>query len=271
MIIATHGIVASISGIDSDWAAYYQRVISAGGSLTTTEQAATLQLVLDLKSYGLWSKMKAIYPMVGASAAACRQNLKSSSFTGTFTSGWTFASTGVTPNGTSAYMDTGFNNQNNWTSSSNGSMGIISRTNPTAIVQCDMGSGNDLATGGNSSTIYSRYAGDQFYSGLNCISVVPGSSNTSSIGFFVTSRTSSTAYTRHKRGSSTINTTVNENIGTNPNKTVYLGAGNDVTTNAANNFSNRQYTFCFIGDGLSQTDVDNYWTSLQTFNNALSR
>jgi hypothetical protein len=28
------------------------------------------------------------------------------SFTGTFTSGWTFASTGVTPNGTSAYMDT---------------------------------------------------------------------------------------------------------------------------------------------------------------------
>jgi len=36
MIIATHGIVASISGIDSERAAYYQRVISAGGSLTTT-------------------------------------------------------------------------------------------------------------------------------------------------------------------------------------------------------------------------------------------
>jgi hypothetical protein len=52
--------------------------------------------------------MKAIYPMVGASAAACAQNLKSSSFTGTFSSGWTFASTGVTPNGTSAYMDTTF-------------------------------------------------------------------------------------------------------------------------------------------------------------------
>jgi hypothetical protein len=50
--------------------------------------------------------MKAIYPMVGASAAACAQNLKSASFTGTFTSGWTFASTGATPNGTSAFMNT---------------------------------------------------------------------------------------------------------------------------------------------------------------------
>ena len=62
-----------------------------------------------MKSAGIWTPMKAIYPMVGASAAACAQNLKSSSFTGTFTSGWTFASTGVTPNGTSAYFNTGFN------------------------------------------------------------------------------------------------------------------------------------------------------------------
>jgi hypothetical protein len=260
--------VRAAVGVDEDAAAFFGRVYTAGGTLSATERAAVNTLVVDMKAAGIWTLQKAIYPMVGASAAACAQNLKSSSFTGTFSSGWTFASTGATPNGTSAYMDTTFNNQNNWTSTSNGSMGVISRTNPTAVAQCDMGSG-PISTGSNSSTIYSRFTGDQFYSGLNCISVVPGSSNTSSIGFFVTSRTSSTQYSRYKRGSSTINTTNTDSVGSNPNSTIYLGAGNN--SGSGSNYSNREYDFCFIGDGLTQTQVDNYWTALQTFNSTLSR
>lgn len=256
------------SAYDPDAQAFFNRVAAAGGTLSNTEKTAVNQLVLDMKSYGIWTSMKAIYPMVGASAAACAQNLKSASFTGTFSSGWTFASTGVTPNGTSAYMDTNFNNQGNWTSTSNGSMGFVSRTNPSAALQCDMGSGTILS-GANSSTIYSRYSGDVFYSGLNCTTVAPGDSNTSSIGFFVTSRLSSTAYTRYKRGSSTINRTNTDNIGANPNTTIFLGAGN--ASGSASSYSNREFDFCFIGDGLTQTQVDNYWTALQTFNTTLSR
>ncbi|NBW37566.1 MAG: hypothetical protein EBR30_21630 [Cytophagia bacterium] len=98
--------VRAAINVDSDVAGFVSRVYTAGGTLSYTEVTATETLVADLKGYGIWSAMKAIYPMVGASAAACAQNLKSSSFTGTFTSGWTFASTGVTPNGTSAYFDT---------------------------------------------------------------------------------------------------------------------------------------------------------------------
>ena len=93
---------------DVDAAAFFARVTAAGGSLSNTEKIATNQLVLDLKANSLWTPMKAIYPMVGSSAAACAQNLKSASFTGNFSSGWTFASTGATPNGTSAFMNTGF-------------------------------------------------------------------------------------------------------------------------------------------------------------------
>jgi hypothetical protein len=92
--------------VDPDAAAFFARVTAAGGTLTTTEQNAVIQLVTDMKSTGVWNSMKAIYPMVGSSAAACAQNLKSASFTGSFTSGWTFASSGVTSNGTSAYFDT---------------------------------------------------------------------------------------------------------------------------------------------------------------------
>ena len=95
------------TSFDADAQAFFTRVADAGGSLSTTEQEAVNQLVIDMKDDGIWTKMKAIYPMVGASAAACAQNLKSSSFTGSFSTGWTFASTGVKGNGTSAYMNTG--------------------------------------------------------------------------------------------------------------------------------------------------------------------
>ena len=111
--LRTRGIASPpISGFDVDALAFFTRVATAGGTLSTTEQTAVNQLVIDMKSTNIWDAMKAIYPMVGASAAACAQNLKSSSFTGTFSSGWTFASTGVTPNGTSAFMNTGLNDLN---------------------------------------------------------------------------------------------------------------------------------------------------------------
>ena len=107
MILASHGLIASqIASFDADAVAFFGRVTTAGGSLSATEKAAVNTLVVQMKADGTWTPMKAIYPMVGASAAACAQNLKSASFTGTFSSGWTFASTGVTGNGTSAYMDT---------------------------------------------------------------------------------------------------------------------------------------------------------------------
>jgi hypothetical protein len=124
-------------------------VTAAGGTLSTTEKTATNQLVLDMKTAGIWASMKAIYPMVGASAAACAQNLKSSSFTGTFTSGWTFASTGVTPNGTSAYCDT--NLPNNTMSQNSMTMCTYLRTDNT-ITTGDLGVWN----GGFGSIIYSR-------------------------------------------------------------------------------------------------------------------
>jgi hypothetical protein len=71
-------------GYDSDAQAFFDRVTTAGGSLSTTEQDAVNTLVVQMKADGIWTKMKAVYPMVGASAAACAQNLKSSSFTGSF-------------------------------------------------------------------------------------------------------------------------------------------------------------------------------------------
>jgi hypothetical protein len=273
MILSTHGIVSSISGIDADWLAYYNRVIAAGGSLTTTEQSATLQLVLDLKANSLWTPMKAIYPMVGASAAACAQNLKSSSFTGTFTSGWTFASTGVKGNGTSAYMNTGLIPSVSL-SNANHHVSYYSRNNPTPILAIDMGV-ND-ASGYYSPQLRIRL--DGFFGFTNTLMFESGSSsvygatistNSDSKGFYIGNILSTTNRKTYKNSSisGTLTTSIANSLGTGA---IYLNAVN-TQPNFANQFSNKECAFASIGDGLTDTQASNFYTAVQAFQTTLSR
>jgi hypothetical protein len=269
MILASHGIIGSISGVDADWLAYYNRVIAAGGSLTTTEQAATLQLVLDLKANSLWTPMKAIYPMVGASAAACAQNLKSSSFTGTFTSGWTFASTGVTPNGTSAYMNTGFSPTVNLTNYSAHSS-VYNRINGSNT-GFDLGITNQNA-GYLNEFLLASYRGGQsisaFYDYTNALSQVVVSAANGK-GFFNGSITSNTNQKLYKNGTSIGSNTL-LNTSTPSNYPIYLGAVNNQDASAVE-YTQNQYAFMSIGDGLTDTQASNLYTSVQTFQTTLSR
>lgn len=267
-ILESSRIASSGGGVDADAQAFFDRITTAGGTLTTTEKNAVNTFVVSMKSNSLWSLMKVIYPMVGSSSAACSQNLRSNIFTGTFNAGWTFSSTGVIGNGTSSFLNTNFNNQSNWTSTSNASMGFVSSTNQTGGTICDMGVGGNLLSGSNSSTIYSSYSGT-FYSGMNCTSVAPGAINSSTIGFFVTTRLSSTQYSSYKRGSSIINITNTDAIGTNPNNSIYLSAGNQPPNAAL--FAAKRYNFCFMGDGLTQVQVDTFYSIIQTLNTTLGR
>jgi hypothetical protein len=252
---------------DPDAQAFVDRVFAAGGSVTSTEANAVNTLTIGLKASGIWSLMKVIYPFVGASAASCAQNLKSSSFTGTFVNPWTFTSAGIQQFGTS-HMNTNFNNQANWTSTSNGSMGFVSATNETGTTVVDMGVSPNLLNLNDASAICANYNGT-YFAAINCTSIVPGVANPSTIGFFVTSRLNSSTFSKYKRGSSTINLTNTDPIGANTNTSIYLSAGNQA--NNALFFSKKLYNFCFIGDGLTQTQVDDYWTLLQTFNSSLGR
>lgn len=252
--------ISSGSGYDPDAQAFFDRVTTAGGTLTTTEKNATNQLVLDMKSAGIWSAMKAVYPMVGASAAACAQNLKSSSFTGTFTSGWTFASTGATPNGTSAYMNTTYNvntsgNLNDAHFSVYLRSNIVSNTN-------DLGAYDGMAE----TSIYPRYTGNFIYAAIGSITGSPVTSNSNSAAFFIVVRNSSNAEntfintTKYTRTTNSISKT---------NRPIYLSAINFNGT--AVNFSARQNAFASIGDGLTDTQASNFYTAVQAFQTTLSR
>ena len=259
------GLIGSTDfGFDSDAQAFFDRVTAAGGTLSTTEKTAVDTLVKQMKLDGIWTPMKAIYPMVGASAAACSQNLKSSSFTGTFTAtGWTFASTGVTGNGTSAYMDTNLTPSVSIASQDSVSVSYYSRSNiSTAVdfgVRVSMPVTIILAgTCNDTGATYFR-----LNHGLGESSA--GNSG-SSLKNYIYNRVSATTESVFINTSKTSLTKLSSGNASLP---IFLGAYNNV--GSPSNYSNRECAMFTIGDGLTDTEASNFYTAVQAFQTTLSR
>ena len=251
---------------DPDAQSYINRVYTAGGTLTNLEANAVNKLAIDMKAAGLWTSMKAVYPMIGSSAASCAQNLKSSSFTGTFSSGWTFDSTGVTPNGTSAYFNTTFNPTGNLSVNSQ-CYGYYSRSNTAAGSKREMGGYNSLSLGGNEDLgLLIKFTGDIFYSVIGG-TTFPSVANTDSRGLFIMNRTSGTNVKGYKNNSLLINATQSTVILL--NMPIYIGCRNTNTT--PSDFTDRECAFSSIGDGLSDTQSSDFYTLVQSFNQTLGR
>lgn len=257
--------VAAAGGFDPDAQAFFDRVTTAGGTLTTTEKNATNQLVLDMKSAGIWSAMKAVYPMVGASAAACAQNLKSSSFTGTFSSGWTFASTGVTPNGTSAFFNSSLIPSTNFSLTSNSS-GVYIRTQSLNI---GAQFGTQSSAGASTRNwLFVRYDATNYHEIRNNTSATTTATTpATSQGFWMSNRPDITTQKLMRNGS-TLNSSAQPQLDFST-VSMYLGAVNSSGT--ANEFTNRQFAFFYIGDGLTDTQASNLYTAVQAFQTTLSR
>ena len=261
----TISVTTLAPSFDPDAQAFFNRVTTAGGTLSATEQTAVNQLVLDMKSYGIWSAMKAIYPMVGATAAACAQNLKSSSFTGTFTSGWTFASTGATPNGTSAYMNTALTPSVSL-NTTNFSLSYYSRTNSnasTTVYPTDIGSFSSSSSV-ITVNLYRPSLSPQNSGGGYRLEV--GASVLASSKYYgIVSRTTNSLQKLFINNSlSATDTTLD--TGTRPSIPIYLGVANGLP-----NYADRQCAFAHIGDGLTDTEASNLYTAVQAFQTTLSR
>jgi hypothetical protein len=260
-------IIQGLSAVsyDDDAQAFFNRVTAAGGTLTSTEKDAVNQLVLDLKANSIWTSMLAIYPMVGASAASCAQNLVSSSYTGTFSGGWTFVSTGITGNGTNTFMNTGLVPSAVVNQNSN-HLSFYSRSNVAAS--------NMVALGSYSISTISYFHMHPYYTGniiynLLTSNTAVGPTNTNSLGFFNGNRTSATNISNFKNGTNLGNVT-SPSVSVSPNTyNVYVGALNEV--GSAILYNNYQCAFASIGAGLSDTQASNFYTNVQTFQTSLSR
>jgi hypothetical protein len=248
---------------DSDAQAFFDRVTAAGGSLSATEKFAIDTLVRQIKLDGIWSLMKAIYPMVGASAAACAQNLKSSSFTGTFTSGWTFASTGVTPNGTSAYMNTSVV-PNVDLSLNSSHLSFYSRTNQSGT-NWDIGS--TVGSGATEAGVHMLLNfGGKFYPRV--FDGNSGISNTNTVAFFMANRQNSTTIKAIKNSTST---TITSSVVTASVNSYEIPIGCLNFTGIFTYYSSKQCAFASIGDGLTDTQASNFYTAVQAFQTTLGR
>jgi hypothetical protein len=267
--------VKDVSGAALDPSA--QAFITAAGITDGTQQRAVNQLVLDLKSANIWTKMKAIYPIVGGSASTHKWNLKDprdldAAFRLTFTTGWTHSSTGMIPNGTSAYSDTKLIPSSVLTSMNN-HFSHYSRTN-TSTINYEFGC-QDNSPSATGKSFFGNY-----YSALNTgriqIQVLDSNpltySETSSLGLLIGSRTANNNSKAYRNGILKA-TQIITTTGGLPSINYYLGAliykAPDGTILIS--YGNRQCAFASIGDGLTDTDASNLYTAVQNYQTNLGR
>jgi len=257
MFLINPYILGGGSALDVD----AQSFITAASITDPTQESAVNQLVLDLKSYSIWSKLEAIYPFVGGSASSHSYNLKNTSqFQITWSGGVTHNSNGITGNGTNAYGDTGLNDSIVLTNFI--SFGVYSRTNITSPAY-------DMAAI-NSGFITNRISSRFNASGLYTTSM-DGSgtftSSTDSLGLFCANRTSTTTRQSYIDG---VETSHSISSGGYVGENMYILAQNQTGT-SVNSYSSRNLAFAFIGNSLTTTEHANLYTAVQAFQTTLSR
>jgi hypothetical protein len=259
-----------------------QAFITATG-ISGTNASAINTLVLDLKAASIWTKMKAIYPIVGGTGTSHKFNLKNpldtdAAFRLVFNGGWTHSANGILPNGTNAYANTFFVPSSHLTLH-NTHMGYYSRTSgmpgsTTALMGAN--SNTSIYNGLETFVIYRATTSIQITQNAELlISDIGFSTQTNSQGFWVNSRTSPTATTLKlfKNGVSLNNATTSpagQALNTN---SLYIGAIRNMTIAVphANLYSNCECAFASIGVGLSDAEALSFYNAVQTFQTTLGR
>ena len=263
------GLTNVVGTSSSDRDADAQAFITAAAITDATQQSAINTLVTGLKTDGIWTKMKAIYPFVGGTATSHKYNLKDprdldAAFRLVFTGGWTHSSTGALPNGTNAYADTKLNANTNLTFA-NTHFSIYSRTNTTV-------NANSIGVFNNVLSIYALAilgtTGLQ-YDGYDYTAHRLVLSNANSLGHYIGNVSSTTSQKIFKNGSVLGSVTAAQTQTSLPNLNFYLSTRND--NNVASAFDSKQLAFSTIGDGLTDTQASNLYTRVQAFQTTLSR
>ena len=250
--------ISSAIVYDADAAAFF----TAASITDTTQKSAVNTLVLSLKSANIWTKMKALYPVVGGVESAHAVNLKKpGTFNLTFQTGWTHASTGMTPNG-ATYADTFFTPTIDTDGTSHYS--FYSRTNVTAL---------SVVFGSHSigPNYYYTYLTPRSSAG-QC-----GSAINENTGELFTTPNSLGLFTLNRQNSNDYDVWINSIKQINTNKLslgrsafkIYLGALNSNGT--ASNYSTNQCAFFSAGLPLTDAEASNFYNAVQNYQTTLGR
>ena len=238
--------------------------IAAAAITDTTQKAAIDKLVVDLKTYGIWTKMKALYPFVGGTASQHKFNLRSpldtdAAFRLVFNGGWTHSSTGALPNGTNAYADT-FLIPNNVQNLNSNSIGAYSGNVSNATERVIMG-----AFGAGQSIIFNTST----FLGTRLNNAIVSSAISGDSGLLMSSKTNATTTKLYKN--STLLATGNSGGVQLPEYKVFLADMSFNGNSPRGQYSINQLRLAFVADGFDSTEQANLYTAVQTFQTTLSR
>jgi hypothetical protein len=247
-----------------------QTFLNAAGITSYTQANAINTLVTDLKSAGVWTKMKALYPFVGGTATTHKFNLKDprdvdAAYRLVFNGGWTHTGTGALPNGTTGYANTYLNPYTNL-STNNTHDSIYINNNISSYTYWP---GFGVMSSATSAFYTHIKTNGNYYSYIGLEQSTQNGiiySNDSNHGFYINSRISSTSLKGYKNGI-TKNSTSVLNTGSLPSNHYYYGVRNmDSAT-----YNNYSHSFASIGDGLTDTESTAFYTAVQKFQTALGR
>lgn len=240
-----------------------QAFITAAAITNPTQQAAINTLVVDLKGYNIWSKMKALYPFVGGTATMHKFNLKDprdldAAFRIFWNGGWTHSSNGATPSGSNGWANTYLTTQGSLALNST-HVSVYSRTD---VDRLSPSIGN--VTGGVSGefSLWLRYQ-NSLYARINSSTIAtPYPLVNNSTGLFIANRTSATQVNISIRGTQTTISNNSQNVY--PNSFQLGGV-------SPNFFDTKEIAFASIGDGLTAQNMTDLTTIVNAFETALSR
>lgn len=242
--------------------------LTATGITDPTIKSAIDTLCKDLKSAGIFTKMKAIYPFVGGTATTHKFNLvnpldTNAAFRLSFNGGWTHTSDGAMPNGTNGYANTFLIPSTNLTNNST-HLSFYSRSNKL-IAEVEMGV---QGTNPNRFNLELSYNGNFSSDQYNYLTGRINIANNNSTGYYVSTRTTSGAHKAFKNSTQigATNTGLSGDLSLIPLIPIYIGASNNSSL-----FSTKQCAFATIGDGLTDEEAANLYYSVQKFQTTLGR
>ena len=261
-------VVASTTpAIDPDAQAF----ITAAGITNPTQQAAINTLVVDLKGYSIWTKMKALYPFVGGDATKHSFNLKNpAQFQINWNGGITHSANGVLFGGVNGWANTNLS-PSSILSANNNHVSVYSRTAAarTNVFATDWGQATSTS-GDNAIYGFCRRSSNlALYAATNAAgSGTLSASNTNGSGMYVNSITSATSRKIYRNTSTlaTLTTNISQTLSA---FNIAIGALN--SNNVATLYSDYQAAFFSIGDGLTDTEAANFYTAVQAFQTTLGR
>ena len=286
-IFYTSGRSTVINDIRSNQNSYYsvyatdgdaRAFVSAAGITNSVQMRAIDNLVTSLKSAGIWTKMKAIYPFVGGTANSHKFNLKDprdldAAYRLVFSGGWTHTSTGALPNGTTGYADTKLIPSSAISNQSSSHLSLYSNTNsfPTVNATIKANGGYTFSPlkglqigywkrGSGQNTYYFQIGGGT--------EILVDTATPTSQGFLLGSRTSSTASKLYQNNNTLGSSSTLTTDGL-PSAVMYLGARNG--NSIIEQYHNLNHQFTSIGDGLTDAEATAFYNAVQTYQTALGR